>query len=144
MIYSFLGFSLITNMVVMDIDTDAAEPNHEEVLETSQRRAMDMQKLVKAIVSKITLTPWPSLIYSVLSICVYLYIGVYLLIMLWVHYNVDNSLCWGLQMTKCFIHLQLALLVTYLVIEIYWKGWLRFACLSILWLGKWLMADLLF
>ena len=43
-------------MVVMDIDTDAVEPNHEEVLETSQRRATDMQKLVKAVVSKITLT----------------------------------------------------------------------------------------
>ena len=43
-------------MVVMDIDTDAVEPNHEEVLETSQRRAMDMQKLVKTIVSKITLS----------------------------------------------------------------------------------------
>ena len=51
-----IGFSLITNMVVMNIDTDAAGPNHEEVLETSQRRAVDMQNLVKAVVSKITLT----------------------------------------------------------------------------------------
>jgi len=54
--FNFLGFSLITNMVVMDIDTDAVEPNHEEVLETSKRRALDMQKLVKAVVSKMTLT----------------------------------------------------------------------------------------
>lgn len=51
-----LGFSLITNMVVMNIDTSEVEPNHEEVLETGQRRALDMQKLVKAVVSKITLT----------------------------------------------------------------------------------------
>lgn len=51
-----LGFSLITNAVVMDTDTDAVGPNHQEVLETSQRRALDMQRLVKAVVSKITLT----------------------------------------------------------------------------------------
>ena len=40
----------------MDTDTDAVGPNHQEVLETSQRRALDMQRLVKAVVSKITLT----------------------------------------------------------------------------------------
>ena len=51
-----LGFSLITNAVVMDVDSDVAGPNHEEVLETSQRRAIDMQTLVKTVVSKIPLT----------------------------------------------------------------------------------------
>ena len=42
-------------MAVMNIDTDAKGPTHEEVLETTQRRAVEMQKLVKDIVSKITL-----------------------------------------------------------------------------------------
>ena len=51
-----LGFSLVTNMVVMDVDSGAEGPNHEEVLETGRRRALDMQKLVKGVVSKITLT----------------------------------------------------------------------------------------
>ena len=40
----------------MDIDTDAKGPTHEEVLKTTESRAKEMQKLVKAIVSKITLT----------------------------------------------------------------------------------------
>ena len=52
----FLGFSLITNVAVMDIDTDAKGPTHEEVLKTTESRAKEMQKLVKAVVSKITLT----------------------------------------------------------------------------------------
>ena len=43
-------------MVVMNIDTDATGPTHEEVMEISQRRAVNMQNLVKAVVSKITLT----------------------------------------------------------------------------------------
>jgi len=43
-------------MVVMDIDTDAVETNHEEVLETGRRRAQDVQKLVKTIIAKMTIT----------------------------------------------------------------------------------------
>jgi len=43
-------------MVVMGIDIDAVEPNHEEVLETSKRRAEDMQKLVKSVISKMNIS----------------------------------------------------------------------------------------
>jgi len=34
-------------MVVMDIDTDAVESTHEDILEISKHRAQDMQKIVK-------------------------------------------------------------------------------------------------
>lgn len=37
------GMSLVTNMCVMDYDTEQAA-NHEEVLETGRMRAKDMQK----------------------------------------------------------------------------------------------------
>lgn len=40
----------------MDIDTDAKGPTHEEVLKITESRAIEMQKQVKAIVSKTTLT----------------------------------------------------------------------------------------
>ena len=44
-------------MAVMNIDTNAKGPTHEEVLETTKSsRAEKMQKLVRDIVSKITLT----------------------------------------------------------------------------------------
>lgn len=49
---SCVGFSLITNMVIMEHDTVREEPNHKEVMETANQRAKDMQKLVKAIVGK--------------------------------------------------------------------------------------------
>ncbi|XP_065913782.1 purine nucleoside phosphorylase-like [Dysidea avara] len=51
-----LGLSLITNMVVMDIDTEDVEPNHEEVLETSKRRAQDMQQIVKKVITKMNIS----------------------------------------------------------------------------------------
>ena len=53
----FIGFSLITDMVVMNIDSDEVESSHEEILMISQYRTADMQKLVKAILSKITISP---------------------------------------------------------------------------------------
>ena len=52
----FSGLSLITNMVVMDIDTEDVEPNHEEVLETSKRRAQDMQQIVKKVITKMNIS----------------------------------------------------------------------------------------
>ena len=48
------GMSLITNCVVMEYDAKAAA-NHEEVLETGQKRSKDLQKLVAAIVQDIEL-----------------------------------------------------------------------------------------
>ena len=44
-----IGFSLITDMVLMNIDSDEVESNHEEILKISQYRTADMQNLVKAI-----------------------------------------------------------------------------------------------
>ena len=51
-----IGFSLITDMVVMNIDSDEVESNHEEILNISQYRTADMQNLVNTILSKITIT----------------------------------------------------------------------------------------
>ena len=51
-----IRFSLIIDMVVMNIDSDEVESSHEEILKISQYRTVDMQKLVKAILSKITIT----------------------------------------------------------------------------------------
>ena len=51
-----IGFSLITDMVVMNIDSDEVESNHEEKLNISQYRTADMQNLVNTILSKITIT----------------------------------------------------------------------------------------
>lgn len=56
LLFCLSGLSLITNMVVMDIDTDAVEPNHEEVLETSKRRALDMQRIVKTVIAKMNIS----------------------------------------------------------------------------------------
>ena len=53
----FIGFSLITDMVVMNIDSDEVESSHKEILMISQYRTADMQKLVKAILSKIITSP---------------------------------------------------------------------------------------
>ena len=46
------GFSLITNMVIFDYDSDQPAPNHQEVIDTADQRAKDMQLLVKTVVSK--------------------------------------------------------------------------------------------
>ena len=50
-----IGLSLITDMVVMNIDSDEVESSHEEILMISRYRTADMQKLEKAILSKITI-----------------------------------------------------------------------------------------
>ncbi|KAG1685954.1 Purine nucleoside phosphorylase [Nymphon striatum] len=46
------GMSLITNEAVMDYDTDA-EPNHEEVLETTVRRKPDLTKFIMELVKQV-------------------------------------------------------------------------------------------
>lgn len=46
------GITLITNKCVMEYDSQQVA-NHEEVLETGEKRAKDMQKLIGAIVSKL-------------------------------------------------------------------------------------------
>ncbi|CAL1547839.1 unnamed protein product [Lymnaea stagnalis] len=48
------GMSLITNMVIMEYDVENTA-NHEEVLETGERRSKDLQKLVTAIVQELEL-----------------------------------------------------------------------------------------
>lgn len=50
-----LGFSLITNMVILENDSSVPEPSHQEVMETGDRRAKDMQLLVRSIVDKYSL-----------------------------------------------------------------------------------------
>uniref|UniRef100_A0A672HV92 purine-nucleoside phosphorylase n=1 Tax=Salarias fasciatus TaxID=181472 RepID=A0A672HV92_SALFA len=47
-----LGLSLITNKVVTDYDSEE-KANHEEVLQTTKRRARDLQRLVRHLVTKI-------------------------------------------------------------------------------------------
>ena len=49
-----LAMSLITNLCVMDYDTEEMA-NHEEVLETGRARANDLQQLVSRIIEKIEL-----------------------------------------------------------------------------------------
>lgn len=46
------GLSLITNECVMDYDVERAA-NHAEVLETSNRRKSDLEKLITRLVTKI-------------------------------------------------------------------------------------------
>ncbi len=48
-----IGFSLITNEVISDIDSDQTPPSHQEVMETADKRAKSMQSLVAAIVKEI-------------------------------------------------------------------------------------------
>ncbi|MEQ2304196.1 hypothetical protein AMECASPLE_024462 [Ameca splendens] len=47
-----LGLSLITNKVVTDYDS-TERANHKEVLRTTEKRAKDLQRLVKHLVSKL-------------------------------------------------------------------------------------------
>ena len=46
------GISLITNKCVMDYDSTQVA-NHEEVLETGEKRAKDMQKLISMIIGEL-------------------------------------------------------------------------------------------
>ena len=48
------GFSLITNIGIADYE-DRPPPNHEEVLAVGKKRADDLQKLLKVVVSKLEL-----------------------------------------------------------------------------------------
>ena len=45
----------MTNMVILEVDSDDTPPTHEEVVETGLQRAKDMQLLVTKIVGKIVL-----------------------------------------------------------------------------------------
>ena len=47
-----LGFSLITNLAILEIDSTKPPPNHDEVKETAGKRSEDLQKLVKEVVVK--------------------------------------------------------------------------------------------
>ena len=47
------GLSLITNMAIVEHDSDKEPPTHSEVMETGKIRALDMQKLVKNFVYKL-------------------------------------------------------------------------------------------
>ena len=47
--------SLITNMVILEHDSDEVPPNHKEVMETADKRAKDMQKLVKRVIEKLSM-----------------------------------------------------------------------------------------
>ncbi len=40
-------------MVILDHDSDQEPPNHQEVMDTADRRAKDMQTLVKTVVGKL-------------------------------------------------------------------------------------------
>lgn len=42
-----LGLSLVTNAVIMDHESEVPEPTHQEVMETANKRAKDMETLVK-------------------------------------------------------------------------------------------------
>ena len=45
------GMSLITNIVVSEYDSEATA-NHEEVLETGEKRSKDLQRLVAGLVEQ--------------------------------------------------------------------------------------------
>ena len=51
--YPTAGISLITNVVILEHDSDKVPPSHQEVMEAGQRRAVDMHRLVKAIIEKL-------------------------------------------------------------------------------------------
>ena len=51
--HTHAGISLITNLVVMSYDSDQEGPSHQEVVATADRRAKDMQLLVKTVVGKL-------------------------------------------------------------------------------------------
>ena len=43
----------MTNMVILEHDSTDEPPNHKEVMETADRRAKDMQTLVKTVIGKL-------------------------------------------------------------------------------------------
>ncbi len=48
-----IGFSLITNEVICEIDSNKTPPTHQEVMETADQRGKDMQLLVAALAKKL-------------------------------------------------------------------------------------------
>ena len=52
-IYTTAGMSLITNVVILEHDSEKTPPSHQEVIETGQMRAIDMHRLVKAVIEKL-------------------------------------------------------------------------------------------
>ena len=50
------GMSLITNIVILEHDSEKVPPNHKEVMETAHMRAADMRKLVKCVIEKLSQT----------------------------------------------------------------------------------------
>ena len=52
-----LGFSLITNKVVMSDDDSTLKANHAEVLDTTLMRTQDLQGLVRGILAQMPLDP---------------------------------------------------------------------------------------
>ena len=53
-IHDFAGFSLITNVVITEHDSKKPPPNHQEVMETADRRAKDLLQLVKSIIGRMS------------------------------------------------------------------------------------------
>ena len=53
---SLSGFSMVTNVVILELDSDAIPPSHQEVMDTANTRAKDLQLLVKTIVGKLAST----------------------------------------------------------------------------------------
>jgi purine-nucleoside phosphorylase len=49
-----LGLSLVTNMVVMENDSDMTPPTHEEVMEAGRKRTEAVQRLVKTVLQKMS------------------------------------------------------------------------------------------
>ena len=48
-----VGISLITNVVILEHDSDKVPPSHQEVIETGQMRSLDMHRLVKGVIEKL-------------------------------------------------------------------------------------------
>jgi purine-nucleoside phosphorylase len=49
-----LGLSLVTNMVIMEYESDTPPPSHQEVMETGRLRSEAMQRLVKTTIHKMS------------------------------------------------------------------------------------------
>ena len=48
-----VGISLITNVVILEHDSEKTPPTHQEVMETGMMRAADMHRLVKTVIEKL-------------------------------------------------------------------------------------------
>ena len=46
----------VTNIVILEHDSEKVPPNHKEVMETAHMRAADMRKLVKCVIEKLAQT----------------------------------------------------------------------------------------